>query len=412
MQKFTIIFLLLFGCGLLYAQPSLLVPAKTTSVLITTTQPTFKWSQVTNTAEYQLYFTSSTADTTLANSQLSPAGSDKFANVGSTSTDTTYTVADTVLALNTEYYWKVRAKVNGIWTPWTYPYSYFKIGAPVYRMSDANAMITFNHDTLSAITGVRYFPGSGNQILDTVYNKANSFGLAGNGLQRDTIISWYTSANADTNIFTYQDAAKYGKSGSKVVTVSSGADGITANVSMTLENSKSVNVSTAWMPGGDVNDINDNVVFVNNSTATKTSLTYPSTAALFGPDSMTLSAMYDTRYGEYFGFKSSSPIAVASTQGTGLLKQVLSFSNSTGSNETISYSFALRGSMSNYFDVWANDRPIIIMKPAAGDSLASLTNYVVWESFGATPASITFSSDGGATFGNSASLSGENGSVN
>lgn len=39
--------------------------------------------------------------------------------------------------------------------------SYFKIGAPVYRMSDANAMITFNHDTLSAITGVRYFPGQG-----------------------------------------------------------------------------------------------------------------------------------------------------------------------------------------------------------------------------------------------------------
>ena len=411
MYKLSVIFLLLFCSGLAYAQPSLLVPAKTTSPLLTTKKPTFKWSQVTGAVVYQLYYTSSTADTTLANSQSAPSGSKKFVTTGSVSTDTTYTIADTILAENTQYYWKARAKVGSTWSAWSYPFSYFKVGAPNYIMSNANAVIKFNHDTLGAITGVRYLQGSGNQILDTVYNNANSLGIGGNGAQPDTIVSWYTSANTDTNIFTYQNGAKYGNSGSKVMTVSRGANGVTANISMTLETSKSANVATAWTPGGDASGNTDNVLLVNASGVTKTSLTYPGTAALFGPDSITLSAMYDTRYSEYFGFKSSSAIAVADTQATGSLRQVLSFSNTTGSNKTFTYSFAVRQSMVAYFDTWANNRPIIVTKPAAGDSLVSSSNYVVWESFGVNPNSISFSSDGGTTFGNTAAISGDTTSI-
>jgi hypothetical protein len=411
MRKLSIIFLLLFLTGLTYAQPSLLVPAKTTSVLLTTTRPTFKWSQVAGATVYQLYYTSSTADTTFANSQSSPSGSKKFVTVGTRSTDTTYTIADTILAKNTQYYWKARAKVNGTWSAWSYPFSYFKIGAPNYSMSNANEVISFNHDTLSAITGVRYFQGSGNQILDTVYNSANSLGLGGNGVQPDTVVSWYTSANTDTNIFTYQNGVKYGTSGSKVMTVSRGASGITANISVTLENSKSINIATAWTPGGDASGNTDNVLLVNSSGATKTSLTYPGSAASFGPDSITLSAMYDTRYGEYFGFKSSSPIAVSDTQVTGSLRQILSFSNTTGSNATFIYSFAVRQTRAAYFDTWANNRPIFVTKPAAGDSLVSPSTYVVWESFGVNPNSVSFSSDSGATFGNAAAISNDTTSV-
>ncbi|MFZ1080870.1 MAG: T9SS type A sorting domain-containing protein [Candidatus Kryptoniota bacterium] len=357
------------------------------------------------TSGYEIYITTSTADTTLANRASVPAAasvnkSDRYVSVGAAATDTTYTLADTLLLKNTIYFWKVRVKGG----TWAYPYSYFKIGAPVYTMSNANAWIQFNHDTLGAITGVKYVQGSGQEILDTAYNATNLYGIGGNGAQKDTVISWYTSANTDTNIFTYQNATKYGMTGSKVMTVSRGTNGITANIALTLETGKAVNIATAWKPGGDVSGSGiDNVLLVKNSPV-KTPLTYPSSAAWFGADSITLSAMYDNRYNEYFGIKSSSLVAVTDTQKTGMLKQVLSFNNTTGSNATYTFGFAVRNSRLNYFDTWANDRPMIISKPAAGDSLTSTSKKIVWESFGASPSSISFSSDGGTTFGNSATI--------
>jgi hypothetical protein len=395
----------------MYAQPALQVPAKTTSVLLTTKQPTFKWSQVSGATQYELYITSSTTDTTKANQALIPAAanvnkSKRYVSVGSASTDTTFALTDTVLVRNTEYYWKVRAKVSGTWSAWAYPYSYFKIGAPSYMMSNANALIKFNHDTLGAITNVTFLQGSNKLVLDTAYNRTNQLGIGGNGAQKDTIVSWYTSANTDTNIFTYQNAAKYGPTGSKVMTVYAGTNGVTADIALTLETGKTVNIATAWKPGGALTTGGvDNVLLVNNlGVATKTSLTYPATAAPFGASSIILSAMYDNRYSEYFGFKSSSPIAVVDTQKSTMLKQVLTFSNSTGSNATYSFSFAMRQTRADYFDTWANDRPMIISKPAAGDSLISTSKYVDWESFGARPASISFSSDGGTTFGSDTTL--------
>ena len=189
------------------------------------------------------------------------------------------------------------------------------------------------------------------------------------------------------------------------MTVSRGSSGITAGITLTLETGKAVNIATGWKPGGDVTGSGiDNVLLVKNSAA-KTALTYPGTAASFGTDSISLSAMYDNRYNEYFGFKSSSLIAVVDSQKIGLLKQILSFSNSTGSNKSYSFSFAVRKSRLDYFDTWANNRPMLVSKPAAGDSLTSTSKYILWESFGASPSSISFSSDGGTTFGNSASIS-------
>ena len=410
MRKFAGFYLILLWTGLALGQ-TMVSPPKTTSVPISTTQPTFKWTQVANATVYQLYFTSNAADTTLANSQSSPAGSKAFISTGTTASDTTYALTDTVLALNTEYYWKVRARVNGAWTSWTYPMSYFEVGAPNYSMSNANASIAFNQDTLGGITSVKFAGGSNQELLDTTYNAAHNLGLGGDGAQPDTIVSWYTSANADTNIFTYINGALYGAAGSKVLTVSSGTDGITANIALTLAPSKTVSVATAWTPGGSASGTNDDVLLSNSSGATNVALTYPASAASFGPDSINLSAMYDTQYNEYFGFKSSSPMAVADTQATGLLKQVLSFSNSGASAETFNYSFAVRSTRSAYFSTWAGNTPLIVTKPAAGDSLATSQITVVWQSFGATPDSISFSSDGGVTFGSPKAISGDTASV-
>jgi len=415
MRKSIVLTLLLFWSALAFAQPSLLVPAKTTSTFLTTKQPTFKWSQVAGATEYELYFTANVADTTFANSQSVPNAAtvntvNNFVVFGSASTDTTYTVLDTVLQKNTEYYWKIRARVAGSWTPWAYPYSYFKIGAPNYTMSNGYALIAFNHDTSGAITSVRYLQGSGQQILDSAYNTTNLLGIGGNGAQKDTIITWYTSANTDTNIFTYQNALKYGPTGSKVMTVYAGPDGITANISLTLEKTKAVKIGTAWTPGGGASGTTDNVLLVKRAAA-KTSLTYPGTPAPFGPDSVTLSAMYDSRYDEYSGFKSSSLVAVADTQETGLLEQVLSFSNTSGSNKTFSYGFAVRHSRLDYFNAWAGSRALFVLRPAAGATLTSTSNYIVWESFGASPASISFSNDGGTTFGSTSTITADTTSV-
>ncbi|HVN48278.1 MAG TPA: dockerin type I repeat-containing protein, partial [Bacteroidota bacterium] len=406
LYKLCIVSLLLLCSGIALAQPSMLAPAKTTSTLLTTKKPTFQWSQVTSATAYQLYVTSSATDTTTyANATTTPPSSKKLRTTG----NTTLTINDTVLAENTVYYWIMRSKVSGTWSNWSHAF-YFKIGAPNSSMSNANAVVTFNHDTLGAITGLRYFQGSNKQILDTAYNSTNSLGLGASSTSPDTIVSWYTSANTDTNIFTYQNGPQYGNTGSKVLTVFRGTDGVTANIATTLETAKTINVATAWTPGGSASGV-DNVLLVKNSAATKTLLTYPSTPASFGPDSITLSAMYDTSYGEYFGFKSSSPIAVTTTQSTGLLKQVLSFSNTTGSTATYSYSFAVRQTRDAYFNIWANNRPIVVTKPASGDSVTAVKTYVVWESFGATPNSISFSKDGGSTFGTSTSVSGHTASV-
>ena len=382
-------------------------PAKTVSTLLTTVKPTFQWltaSDATN--GYELYITSTVGDTSSSSVPVATTvnKSKRYVSVGTGANDISFTLTDTVLAKNTIYYWKVRSKTSsttfGSWSK----YFYFKTGAPNPTMSNGNAWIKFNHDTIGAITSLKYLLGSGQQLLDTAYNTTNILGLGGNGAQRDTVISWYTSTNTDTSIFTYQSSPKYGKTGSKVMTVSRGANGVTAGIVLTVENGKTVNVATAWKPGGDAAG-SDNVLFVKN-TPSKVSLSYPGTAAIFGPDSMVLSSMYDKRYNEYFGFKSSSLIAVKDTQKTGLLKQVLSFSNATGSNKAFTFSFAVRKTRSDYFDTWANNRPMIVTKPATSDSLSSITTEVYWESFGATPTALAFSSDGGATFNSPTSLAG------
>jgi hypothetical protein len=409
MRKFKLLWVIscVFIFTQLYAQPVLQAPAKTVSTFLTTVKPTFQWLKASDaTNGYEFYLTGNAVDTVSTTTPVATTvnKSKRYVSVGTGADDITFTLADTVLQKNTIYYWKVRSKTGsttfGSWSK----YFYFKTGMPNYLLSNGNAWVKFNHDTLGAITSMKYLQGSGKQLLDTAYNTTNLYGLGGNGAQKDTVISWYTSSNTDTSIFTYQSAIKYGKTGSKIMTVSRGTNGITADVVLKLEDGKTANITTAWTPGGNAAG-NDNALFVKNS-ATKTQLTYPGTEISFGPDSMTLSAMYDQSYSEYFGIKSSSLIAVNTTQKTGLLKQVLSFSNSTGSNKTFTFSFAVRKTRADYFDTWADNRPMIISAPAAGDSLSSTSSKVIWESFGATPYSVAFSSDGGTTFGNPTILSG------
>ncbi len=401
MRRFCYVFLSIFCCALIYAQPVLQIPAKTVSTLLTTTKPTFKWNQVSGATLYEFFLTGTALDTTSATIP-NAAYADKlkrYVSVGTQASDTTFSI-DTILVKNYTYYWKVRAKVGGSFGAWS-KYFYFKIGMPNASVTNAgNATITFNHDTISAITRITFLKGSGQQLLDATYNDTKEWGLGGNA-QKDTIIAWDYS-KTDTSIFTYQNSYKYGKTGSRVLTVAHGASGITVDVVLKLETGKNINMSTAWKPGGTFDAVNNNVVLVKN-TATKTQLTY--TSGAFGPDSINLSAMYNKKYNEYFGFKSSSNIAVKDTQSASLLKQTLNFSNSTGSLKTFNFSFAVRKTRAEYFDAWADNRPIIISKPATDDSLLNRSTYVVWESFGAKPDTIKFSSDGGSTYGSTAVIS-------
>jgi hypothetical protein len=392
----------------MYAQPVLLLPVRTTSTVLTTLQPTFKWNKVASATAYEFFLTSTLTDTSTTTIPVAAQVNTYKRYVSLT--DTTRTVVDTVLAKNTIYYWKVRAYVNYSWGAWS-KFFLFKVGTPGYSIANANARITFNHDTLGGITRLNFLKGSAKQLLDTVFNTTNLLGLGANGAltAKDTLISWAS----DTSSFTYRSTAKYGKTGSKVLTLAHDATGITATIVLTLEKTKTVSMATAWKPGGDAVTGIDNVLLVKTSAA-KTTLTYPTTVAIFGPDSIKLSAMYDSRYDEYFGYKSDSLIAVTHSQKTGsatafALEQKLTFLNSTDSNKIFTFYFAVRKTRTAYFDTWANNRPIAITKPTTGDSLLSNAKYVVWESFGATPASLAFSDNGGTTYNNATTVSGVNG---
>jgi hypothetical protein len=366
-------------------------------------QPTFKWNKIaTAIYGYEIYVSANAGD---ASSLTIPNSADvgkykRYFRTGATVNDTTATL-DSVLAKNaTTIYWKVRAKTSAGYGTWVYTSGAFSVGVPSASITDAgNATIVMNHDTLSAISRLTYIQGSNKQILDATYNDANNLGLGTTGT-RDTLLSWVDKA--DTSVYTYRNFTKYGKTGSKILTIAHGATGVTVDMAITLENTKTVTLASAWKPGGNIG--NDNVFFVKNAPS-KVALTFPATAAGFGPDSMKLCAMYDPSYNEYFGFKSSAMIAVKDTQQTSLLKQMFTLNNTTGSTKTYTLSFAVKKSRLDYFDAWAANRTILVTKPATGDTLSSGNNYVVWESFGAKPDTIKYSLNGGTTFGSLAVIS-------
>jgi hypothetical protein len=392
MRKFFYALLVMFTWASVYAQ----VPKSPISnAAVSTTKPTFKWSKLpTAVAGYEFCLLTSAAD---SSNNAIPVGTTvgkwkRYVQVGTTASDTTFTL-DSVLARTTSIRnWKVRAKYSSTtFGYWVYGKATFTVGTPAASISNANVDIKIDHDVYSAVRQLTYKGGSNKQILDTTYNDTNKFGLGGNG-SRDTLVSWYTNST-DTNTFTYQNTGKYGKTGLKVLTIAYGASGVNVDVKTTLETAKAVTLSAAWKPGGDLAD--DNVILVKN-TATKTALSYPGTVATFGPDSVSLAATYDQKFDEYFGFKSdSSLVAVTNSQQTAYFKQAFSLNNTSGANKDYTLSFAVKKTRAEFFDVWANNRPIFVTNiVAAGDTVARGDQYVAWESFGAKPDTILYSEDG------------------
>jgi hypothetical protein len=294
MRKTYIALLVLFSCVSAFAQiDTLKSPISNTAV--TTTKPTFKWKQNPLAVNgYEICMFSTLGDTSTALPLAADVGKWKrYVVAGTHVTDTSFTL-DTLLAKSTATrYWKVRPKLASGFGAWVFANGKFTMALPAYSVTDAgNAVIKFNHDTLSAVSGITFLNGSKKQILDTT-QYAKYYGLGATGTTRDTLITW--DQTAGKYVYTYQNATKYGKTGSKILTVSYGATGVTVDDSLTLETAKTVALNSALRPGGDF--ANDKVIFVK-SAPVRTTLTYPSSIASIGPDSLTLSAFYDSNYNE------------------------------------------------------------------------------------------------------------------
>ena len=245
MRKSFYALLVLFSCASLYAQV-IQLPVKSATALVPATKPTLKWSQAASAPlGYEVYATSLLTDTSSATIPLIATlnKNKRYVTVGSAVTDTSV-ILDTVLVRGTVYYWKVRAKLPGsTWGAWS-KFGIFKIGAPAASIVNAgNAVIKLNHDTLSAVSGIQFLKGSSKQLLDTVYNEANKFGLGATGLlstlgTRDTLVTW--DEQAAYSVYTYVNTGKYGKTGSKILTISHADSGVTIDDSLTLESGKTV----------------------------------------------------------------------------------------------------------------------------------------------------------------------------
>lgn len=401
MRKSFYALLVLFSCASVFAQTVLKEPISLSTV--TTTKPTFKWAKTTAATDgYEFCLLTLAADT--SNTAIPLAAHvgkwARYVRVGTSASDTSYTI-DSALARTTgTYYWKVRSKTATGFGGWVYANGKFKIGTPVSMILTSKAAITFDHDVTSAIRQITFVDGSNTKILDSTYNTSKVTGLGGTNLanalgSRDTLVSWSTNGS-DTNTFSYENYAKYGNTGKKVLTVAYGATGITVDIATTLETGKTLYMAAAWKPGGTV-DANDNVVIVDNLTSSK--VTYPTAiASKADADSIMVRGMYDASYKEYFGFKSTSAIAVADTQSTGFLKQSFKMVNAAGSNTVYTVSFAVRKTRNEFFNIWADNRPMFVSSVTAtsADTLVRGLNYIKWETFGASPDTLKYSDNGTA----------------
>ena len=101
MRKTFYALLVLFSCASVYAQV-IQVPVKSASTLIPTVKPALKWSQATAAIGYEVYVTSTLADTSSATipGATTLNKNKRYVTVGSAVTDTTVTL-DTVLVRNT-----------------------------------------------------------------------------------------------------------------------------------------------------------------------------------------------------------------------------------------------------------------------------------------------------------------------
>jgi hypothetical protein len=311
-------------------------------------------------------------------------------------TDTSYMPTD-YFDNNQQYYWRVRVKVGSVYSDYSAVRT-FTTGAPSTQISslDANAAITFDH-AAGRITEITYKKGSNKQLLNTYFNDKNRTGLARLNSETSTkVASWNESGT--TWVYNYENSSY----GSKTLTVSWDANGITVDVHVNLLANKAATFNAAWQPGGDNGPIHDYVLYANASDQlTKANLTYPGISSTIYNNPALLTAMYDDRYeaSEFFGFKSSSAVKTSIQQSTSF-GPVFSYSASL-SSQTIDFSFAIK-SKSNFF-TWANKKYIIVQAPAAGDKLLNNSaTTVTWDSYGVSGnINIDLSTTGAAPFATS-----------
>lgn len=365
------------------APPALTTPANN-SVSYPFAKVTYTWGSVVSAASYDIQICKSNT--------FSTADLKTYSAI----TSTTYTPAD-YLDFNMQYYWRVRVKVGTIYSDYSSAYT-FTTGTPSTRisLSDVNADIIFDHTT-GRVTQITYKQGSNKQLLNTAANDKNKTGLGRINAETGTkITSWVESGT--TWIYNY-DNILYG---SKTLTISWDATGITVDIHLNLDANKGATLGASWMPGGDNGPIHDFVLYANASDLpAKTNLTYPGIVSAIYSGTTLLTAMYDDRYesSEFFGFKSSTPITTLLQQSTAFGPQFTIASSGTA--QTINLNFAIK-SKTNFF-TWANKKYIIVKTPSIGDKLLNNSaSTVTWDSYGVSgTVNINLSTTGAAPFGTS-----------
>jgi hypothetical protein len=358
------------------AQPALQTPVNNT-LGYSYSKITYTWDTVSGATSYDLYVCNDTVSST-------------YTKIYSGSITNTYTPASDYLAYNTKYYWRVRAKVGTVLTPYS-SYFTFTIGAPSDSIGiDPNASVAFDHTT-GRVTQIIYKGGSNSPLLNSSLNDKAKIGLGRINNETGTRLSSW-SESPGNYVYNYDNSIY----GSKTLTINWTANGIIVTIAINLAVGKAAVLNAAWQPGGDTGPLHDYVLYAPNaSSITKTNLLYPGSATTLYLGNTILTAMTDDRYSEYFGFKSASPVQTS-------IQQSLSFGPtysyaSAQTVQTITLSFAAM-KKTNFF-TWSGGRYIIVNTPVAGSSiLDQSSNTIKWETFGlASNLNIKLSIDGGAT---------------
>jgi hypothetical protein len=360
-----------------YAQPNLDTPANNT-LNYNFTKVTYTWDTVGNATSYDLQVSNDSSSS--ATYVKTYSGLDTNA----------YTPPSDYLSYNTQYFWRVRAKVNGVSTDYS-DYFAFTTGTPSNSIGvNANASITFDHTT-GRITQITYINGSNKQILDTTQNNLNRYGLGRINNETGTYLASWTE-NPGIYVYNYVNASY----GSKTLTITWNALGVVVDISININAGRSAVLNAAWQPGGDLGPLHDYVLYAANSNLlTKTNLTYPGLASIIYSGGTILTAMTDDRYPEYFGFKTSAPVQTFIQQSITFGPEYTFPSSTTA--QTVDLTFAVM-SKSNYF-TWSGNKYIIAYTPTAASNLLDQSSPVVnWETFGiSSNISIGLSINGGKT---------------
>jgi len=365
------------------APPTLTAPANN-SLNYPFAKVTFTWGATVNAISYDLQVCKSNLFNTI--------DLKTYSSIATTS----YTPTD-YFEYNTQYYWRLRVKVGANNSDYSTVYT-FTTGTPSSRISlaDANADIVFDH-TNGRISQITFKQGSNKQLLNTYLNDKNKTGLGRVSNETNTkLASWVESGT--TWVYNYENSLY----GSKSLTISWGATGITVDMHLLLDANRNATLSAAWQPGGDNGPIHDNLIYSNASDVpAQINLTYPGTVSSVYSGSTLVTAMFDDRYSpaEFFGYKSSSPVSTTIQQSVACGPSYAY--TASASQQTIDLNFAIK-SRTNFF-TWANKKYIIVKTPAAGDRIPNQSaTTVTWDSYGVSgTVDINLSTTGAAPFGTS-----------